>query len=52
MLKTGQIMLIDKIELIDMLMRSDCSSREKVIDIVDNQPVIAVAKHKYEVEIF
>ena len=46
----AEIELIDKNELIEVLARSDCSSREKILDIVVSRPVIAVAKHRYEIQ--
>lgn len=49
MIQTGEIELIDKRELIEVLARADCGDRHKIIDIVAKQPVIAVAKHRYEI---
>lgn len=49
MIQTGEIELIDKNELIEVLARCDCSSMEKVMDIIVSRPVIAVAKHRYEI---
>ncbi|MBO7727829.1 MAG: hypothetical protein J6S50_04850 [Oscillospiraceae bacterium] len=45
----GRVELIDKAELIEVLMRSDCSDRQKIYDIVAKQPVIAFAYPRYEI---
>jgi len=54
MLTAGKIELIDKNELIEALMREDFvrEERGKVIDIVDRQPIVAVAKHRYDIEVY
>ena len=43
------IELIDKVELIEVLMRSDCSDRQKIYDIVARQQVLALAYRKYNI---
>ena len=48
----GKIELIDKNDLIDVLMKSDCIDKQKLAEIIDGQPVLAVARHKYEIEVY
>lgn len=49
MLNRKEIPLIDRDELIEVLVRSDVSTREKIEEIVQTQPVVAVAVKKYEI---
>ena len=50
-METEKIVLIDKEALVAALVKSGCAEK-LVLDIVDAQKVIAVARHKYEVEVF
>ena len=45
-----QINLIDRDELIEVLFRSDCSTREKIEEIVESQPVVAIARYQMNIE--
>jgi hypothetical protein len=48
-LNRKEIPLIDRDELIEVLARSDVSTREKIAEIVQKQPVVAVAVQRYEI---
>lgn len=50
-LNRKEIPLIDRDELIEVLARSDVSTREKIAEIVQKQPVVAVAAPRYEIYI-
>ena len=43
--------LIDADELLECIWREDVSSREKIVEIVNRQPIIAYAKIKTEIVI-
>lgn len=50
MIMPKKVELIDRDELIEILYRSDCSTREKIADVVYSQPVVAVVKPRFEIE--
>lgn len=50
MINPKRIELIDRDELIEVLYRSDCNTREKIAEAIYNQPVLAVMKFKCEIE--
>ncbi len=51
MIVPKMVELIDRDELIETLVRSDVSSREKIVEIVYNQQVVAQLCTKFEIEL-
>lgn len=53
MIVAKKIDLIDREELLEVLWRSSCSLdvKERITEIIDSRPVVAMAKVKYELEL-